>query len=253
MSALLSAAGVSKRFGGVVALRDVSLDVDAHEAVGLVGPNGAGKTTLFNCLLGVLRPDAGTVTFDGRSLVGMPIHRRARLGIGRTFQRMELFAGLTPREHRRVAARARRGDGRLWKDLLNRSAPSSDEVAAVEDVLALLGLDDVADAPVEALSLGRGRLVELGRALVGAPRLLLLDEPSSGLDAGETTALVDVLDRVRAERGTAVLLVEHDLDMVQRAVSRLYVIDAGAILAAGPTADVMQDAAVRRAYLGAAS
>jgi branched-chain amino acid transport system ATP-binding protein len=147
----------------------------------------------------------------------------------------------------------RRGDGRLWKDLLNRSAPSSDEVAAVEDVLALLGLDDVADAPVEALSLGRGRLVELGRALVGAPRLLLLDEPSSGLDAGETTALVDVLDRVRAERGTAVLLVEHDLDMVQRAVSRLYVIDAGAILAAGPTADVMQDAAVRRAYLGAAS
>jgi branched-chain amino acid transport system ATP-binding protein len=253
MTALLSAEGVSKRFGGVAALRDVSLEVDAHEAVGLVGPNGAGKTTLFNCLLGVLRPDRGTITFDGRSLVGLPIYRRARLGIGRTFQRMELFAGLTPREHLLVAERARRGDGRLWKDLLNRSAPSNDEIAAVEVVLALLGLDDVADAPVEALSLGRGRLVELGRALVGSPRLLLLDEPSSGLDAGETAALVEVLERVRAERGTAVLLVEHDLDMVQRAVSRLYVIDAGAILAAGPTAEVMHDAAVRRAYLGAAS
>jgi branched-chain amino acid transport system ATP-binding protein len=250
---LLDATGVTKRFGGIVAVNDVSLSVDAHEAVGLVGPNGAGKTTLFNCLLGLLRPDGGRVVFADQDLAGLPIYKRARLGIGRTFQRMELFTEMTAREHLMVAERVRRGDGSLFKDLLNRSAPSADEDARVDEIIELLGIADVADSPAEALSLGHGRLVELGRALAGQPSLLLLDEPSSGLDRMETAALAVVLERVREERGVAVLLVEHDLEMVTRVAERLYVLDFGQLLASGPTADVLADANVRRAYLGQAS
>jgi branched-chain amino acid transport system ATP-binding protein len=251
--ALLEANHVSKHFGGIVAIDDVTLTVEAHEAVGLVGPNGAGKTTLFNCLLGLLRPEAGRILFDGHDMAGMSTYHRARLGIGRTFQRMELFTEMTARQHLEVAERSRRADGRLWKDLLNRASPTPDERARVDAIMALLGIADVADVPAEALSLGHGRLVELGRALATEPSLLLLDEPSSGLDRMETQALAVVLDRVQAERGTAILLVEHDLEMVTRVVSRLYVLDFGHLLAHGPTAEVMADAAVRRAYLGQAS
>jgi branched-chain amino acid transport system ATP-binding protein len=251
--ALLEATGVTKRFGGIIAVNDVSLTVDAHESVGLVGPNGAGKTTLFNCLLGLLRPDGGRVVFAGHDLANLPIYKRARLGIGRTFQRMELFTEMTAREHVMVAERVRRGDGSLWKDLINRSAPSADEEARVNAIIELLGIGDVANSPAEALSLGHGRLVELGRALAGEPSLLLLDEPSSGLDRIETAALAAVLDRVREERGVAVLLVEHDLEMVTRVAERLYVLDFGQVLASGLTADVLADANVRRAYLGQAS
>jgi branched-chain amino acid transport system ATP-binding protein len=251
--ALLEAQDISKRFGGITALSELSLVVEAGEPVGLVGPNGAGKTTLFNCLLGLLRPDTGRVRFDGHDLIGMPIYRRARLGIGRTFQRMELFTEMTVRQHFMVAERARHRTGGLWKDLLNRGGPSHDEIRRVEAMFDLLGIGDVADAPAESLSLGHGRLVELGRALMTEPKLLLLDEPSSGLDRVETLGLATVLDRVRADRGTAILLVEHDLEMVQRVSGRLYVLDFGQLIAEGPTANVMADVNVRRAYLGEAS
>ncbi len=251
--ALLEAGHISKHFGGIVAIDDVTLTVEAHEAVGLVGPNGAGKTTLFNCLLGLIRPEAGRVLFDGHDMAGMSTYRRARLGIGRTFQRMELFTEMTARQHLEVAERSRRADGRLWKDLLNRAAPTPDERERVDAIMTLLGIEDVGDVAAEALSLGHGRLVELGRALATEPSLLLLDEPSSGLDRMETQALAVVLRRVQEERGTAILLVEHDLDMVTRVVSRLDVLDFGQLLASGPTAEVMADAGVRRAYLGQAS
>jgi branched-chain amino acid transport system ATP-binding protein len=249
---LLEATDIAKRFGGITALDDVSLSVGSGAAVGLVGPNGAGKTTLFNCLLGLLRPDEGRIVFDGRDLIGLPVHRRARLGIGRTFQRMELFSGMTVREHLLVAERVRRGTGRLWKDLLNRGAPTAEEEAEAGAVLDLVGLTAVADRAIESLTLGHGRLVELGRALMTRPRLLLLDEPSSGLDQAESLALAKVLDTVRRERGTAVLLVEHDLAMVERVVERLYVLDFGRLLASGERDEVMADAAVRKAYLGEA-
>jgi branched-chain amino acid transport system ATP-binding protein len=248
--ALLESRHVSKRFGGITALHDVSLEVDVGEAVGLVGPNGAGKTTLFNCLLGVLRPDAGTITFAGHDLARLAVWRRARLGISRTFQRMELFAGLTVEEHLLVTARVSQGGGGLVKDLLNRSEPTTEERVRTEAVLELLGIADLAPQPVESLSLGRGRLVELGRALVSRPRLLMLDEPSSGLDRVESLALAGVLRRVQEEEGTAVLLVEHDLEMVQRVVTRLYVLDFGELLASGAVGEVMVDAQVRKAYLG---
>ena len=247
---LLDAEAITKRFSGITALDEVSMQVESGESVGLIGPNGAGKTTFFNCLLGMLRPDAGSVTFDGRDLTRAPVYRRARAGIGRTFQRIELFAGMSVRDHLLVAERSRLGTGRFWKDILNLAAPSGDEKARVLATLELLRLDDVADAPIESLSLGRGRLVEVGRTLMTEPKLLLLDEPSSGLDASETAALADTLRAVQSERGTAVLLVEHDVEFVRTFARRLYVLDFGTLIATGATADVLGSAEVRKAYLG---
>jgi branched-chain amino acid transport system ATP-binding protein len=247
---LLAAHDVSKRFAGITALDDVSIDVDEGEIVGLIGPNGAGKTTFFNCLLGILKPDAGSVTFNGRDLTRVPTHRRARLGIGRTFQRIELFTGMTPREHLLIAERARRGNGALWKDVLGRGRPTADEQERAARTLELLGLTEVADRRVEALSLGIGRLIEVGRALMTEPRLLLLDEPSSGLDRRETDVLAATLRDVQDEHKMAILLVEHDVDFVRSLVTRVFVLDFGTLIASGTTGEVFADAAVRKAYLG---
>jgi branched-chain amino acid transport system ATP-binding protein len=247
---LLVAKSVSIRFGGVAALKDVSLCIEPGEAVGLVGPNGAGKTTLFNCLCGQLRPDGGTVSFDGHAIESMPAHQRARLGIRRTFQRVEVFPELSVRDHLIVAERAWRGDGALWKDLLNKGKPRPDELEHVDEVMALVGLKDIADVPVAALSLGHCRQVELGRALAGRPRLLMADEPSSGLDINETAALAAVLRTAQREHGMAVLLVEHDMEMVAKAVDRVVVLDVGQVIAGGSFHEVVADPEVRRAYLG---
>jgi branched-chain amino acid transport system ATP-binding protein len=250
VSSLLHARGVTKRFSGILALDRVDIDVDAGERVGLIGPNGAGKTTLFNCLLGVLRTDGGTVSFDGADVTRLPVHRRARLGIGRTFQRIELFPDSTIREHLLVAERVRRGDGGLWRDLVGLGRSRPDEVARCDEVLELLGLGDLADEPIERLSLGKGRLVEVGRALMTDPKLLLLDEPSSGLDRAETTALAETLRRVQAEHGFAILLVEHDIELVSSFTTRSYLLDFGKMLTEGPTASVMASDQMRAAYLG---
>jgi branched-chain amino acid transport system ATP-binding protein len=247
---LLEARAVSKRFAGIVALSDVSLRVEAGEFVSVIGPNGAGKSTLFNCLSGVLHPDNGTVTFDGRSLDGLRPSRRARLGIARTFQRIELFGGMTVLDHLLVADRARTRRGGLWSDLFRGSRPTPEELSRCEVVLDLVGLGDVADRPAESLSLGKGRLVELGRALMCEPRLLFLDEPSSGLDRNETVEMGTALETVRREHGTAVVLIEHDVPMVQRLANRTYVLDYGQLIAEGPTDQVLEDDRVRAAYLG---
>lgn len=251
MTELLEVDQVSVRFGGIQALNAVSMQVGEGEAVGLVGPNGAGKTTLFDCISGRTRPDGGTVSFAGRRLDGMAAFRRARLGIARTFQRLEVFPELTVREHLVVADRAHHGGGALWRDLLNLSGLRRDEAARVDEILSLVGLSELADVPVAALGLGRCRLVELARALACEPRLILADEPSSGLDGNETGALSEVLRTVQRERSTAVLLVEHDLDMVARCSDRVVVLDVGQVIAEGTFAEVVAEAAVRRAYLGA--
>ena len=247
---LLVATGVTKVFSGITALDNVSLDVNAHEIVGLIGPNGAGKTTFFNCLLGILRPETGRITFEGKDLTRVPTHRRARLGISRTFQRIELFTGMTPREHFLVAERVRNRRGALWKDLLLLGRPNGDESARTERMLELLGLTPVADRPVDGLSLGIGRLVEIGRALMTEPKLVLLDEPSSGLDRHETEQLADTLLAVQRDQQIALLLVEHDVDLVRRLVERVFVLDFGTLIASGPTHQVFADTAVRKAYLG---
>jgi len=247
---LLEARAVSKKFGGIQALYDISLHVDEGEIVGLVGPNGAGKTTLFNCICGQLTPDGGSVLFEGDPIDDLPVYKRARLGIARTFQRVEVFSEMSVREHVLVAERARRGGGALWKDLLNMGSPTRDELERAERVIDLVGLSALADTPVAALGLGNCRLVEVARALALEPRLLLADEPSSGLDTRETSTLSALLRRIQKERGTAVLLVEHDLDMVAQVVDRAVVLDFGNQIASGPLSQVIADPAVRRAYLG---
>ena len=250
MNVLLDAVGITKSFSGIRALDDVTLRVVEGERVGLIGPNGAGKTTLFNCILGTLRPDSGSVILNGVDLGSLPVHRRARMGMGRTFQRIELFSDTTVVEHLLIAERVRQGNGALWKDLLGRGRPTSDEIRRCAEVLDLLGLTDLAEEPIETLSLGQGRLVEVGRALVTGPRLLLLDEPSSGLDRAETDALAATLAEIQREKGFAVLLVEHDVELVAAFTDRTYVLDFGRLIANGPTEEMMADAEVRRAYLG---
>jgi branched-chain amino acid transport system ATP-binding protein len=248
---MLQARHISKHFRGLAALSDVSLEVGQHEMIGLIGPNGAGKTTLFNCLAGVIEPDRGMVRLEGEDVLGLPPYRRALLGIGRTFQRIELFGDLTVREHLFVAVRAQRVRGGLLRDLIGRSRPSAEERAICDQTIELVGLTAEADAPAGSLPLGRGRVVELARALVGNPRLLFLDEPSSGLDHHETAEMASVLEQVHAEHDLAILLCEHDVPFVERLAARTYVLDCGLLIAEGETAEVLADPRVRRAYLGA--
>ena len=231
----LSAAGITMSFGGIVALADVSLTLRAGQVCGLVGPNGAGKTTLFNVMTGLYRPDKGTVSIDGRDVTKVRSHRRARLGLARTFQRLELFGTLTARENVRVALEARK-QGRASAD-------------RADTLLREVGIADLADVPADFLPTGQARLVELARAMACDPRFVLLDEPGSGLDRSESLHLVDVL-RGLADRGIGVLLVEHDVDLVMRVSSQVTVLDFGKVIARGDPASVQSDPAVRTAYLG---
>src|SRR3984957_20301276 len=247
---LLSLHGVSKSFGGIKAVHAISFDVGPGESVGLVGPNGAGKTTLFNCVCGQLRPEEGDILLDGSPLLGLPTYKRARLGVGRTYQRVEVFTDMTVRDHLLVAERSRQGEGRLWRDLLNLSKPKKEEIGRVDATLELVGISHLADTSVNALGLGHCRLVELARALAAEPKILLADEPSSGLDLHETAEVAAVLRTVQRERGTAVLLVEHDLSMVAEVVDRTVVMDLGSMLCEGTFDQVMANPLVRDAYLG---
>ncbi|HET7487223.1 MAG TPA: ABC transporter ATP-binding protein [Acidimicrobiales bacterium] len=230
--ARLELRGIEVRFGGHRALRGIDLDVDAGRVTGLIGPNGAGKTTLFDVVTGLRRPDAGTVVLDGRDVTGLPPHRRARAGLARTFQRLEVFGSLSVRDNLVVAAEM-----------------SGKRAGAVDTVLAQVGLAPVAGERADALPTGWARLVEVGRALVTEPRVLLLDEPASGLDDDETDALGSLLAAV-AGAGTAVLLVEHDVALVMQVCSTVTVLDAGAVLAVGTPAEVRADPGVLDAYLG---
>jgi branched-chain amino acid transport system ATP-binding protein len=237
--ALLDVAEVSVRFGGVAALSEVDLDVETARITGLIGPNGAGKTTLFNVICGLQSADHGRVSLDGRDISGLPPHKRARLGIARTFQRLEVFGSMTVRDNIRVAADVRR----TW----TKSAPPSAEVA--ETILDRVGLRVVADERVSSLPTGLSRLVEVGRGLASAPRVLLLDEPSSGLSEEETDTFADLLDSLSSE-GLAILLVEHDVELVMRVCARIHVLDFGRIIAVGTPREIQGDREVQAAYLG---
>ena len=250
MTTVLRATNITKKFSGIVALDGVGIEIEEGERVGLIGPNGAGKTTFFNCVLGVLRADDGTVELAGEDLTRLPVQERAKRGIGRTFQRIELFAGASVRDHLFIAERVRQGHGRLWKDVIGLGRPRADELARCDEVLELLGLGALADEPIERLSLGQGRLVEVGRALMTEPKVLLLDEPSSGLDRAETAALAKTLREVQQEQGFSILLVEHDVELVGSFTSRCYVLDFGRLILEGPTREVLSSQAVREAYLG---
>jgi ABC-type branched-subunit amino acid transport system ATPase component len=249
----LEAVDVTVRFGGLVAVDRANLAVQPGTIVGLVGPNGAGKSTLFGVLSGLLRPATGRVLLEGADITGLSAQARAALGIARTFQHTELFDTLTVRDHLVLAHRAKHERSRVWSDLftLGSLRPSSKaERDTVDGLIELLGLTAVQHRPALALPLGIARMVELGRALATSPQVLLLDEPSSGLDPNETAQMEEVLRRVVDERGISALLVEHDVEMVMRLSSAVYVLEFGKMIASGPPEQVRNDPAVRAAYLG---
>ena len=237
--ALLDTVEVSVRFGGLQALDDVSIGVEAGHVTGLIGPNGAGKTTLFNVMTGLQAPNAGRVVLDGRDLTGLKPHRRARLGMGRTFQRLETFGTLSVRENVLVASEIRAA----W------SRDKSDDGDSVDEIIERIGLQSVAGERVDRLPTGTARLVEVARALASKPRVLLLDEPSSGLNESETTELGALLKEL-ASSGLGVLLVEHDMSFVMGACAHIHVLDFGRLIAAGEPKTIQADPAVRAAYLG---
>jgi branched-chain amino acid transport system ATP-binding protein len=248
----LQAQSVTVRFGGVVALSDVAISVPGNAIVGLVGPNGAGKSTLLGVLSGTIR-GSGTITLDGADVTHVRADARARAGLARTFQHPEVFGELTVREQVSLAYRVRHEASRLRSDLLlgrGRGSASAGERRTVGEILDLLGLDAVADRLASGLPLGTARLVEIARGIVMTPRVLLLDEPSSGLSTHETQQLSLALERVVAEYDLSVVLVEHDVDMVLSLSKVVYVLDFGAILASGTPAEIRANAGVRRAYLG---
>jgi branched-chain amino acid transport system ATP-binding protein len=249
----LDVRGITVRYGGLLALSDVSIVAARASIVGLVGPNGAGKTTLFHVVSGLVRPERGDVFLGGQRVTNASPASRANLGLGRTFQQPELFLGLTVREHVVLGYRVRHCPSRIWTDTVAAGAlrpEEPDERERVDHLLSLLGLETVADTQVTSLPLGTSRRLEVARALATGPSVVLLDEPSSGLDVRETARLGMALRTVVAEEKVAILLVEHDVDMVLGISSFVSVLDFGNCIATGTPDQIRNDPAVRAAYFG---
>lgn len=237
---LLECRGVGMTFGGAAALTGVDVAAEANAVTGLIGPNGAGKTTLFNCITGLLEPTSGVILLDDKDITGLPPFKRARGGVARTFQRLELFTSLSVRENIQVAGEIRN----RWSRKDRHDA--RDEC---DRVIELLGITHLADRDVGEIPTGMARRVEMGRALMTRPRILLLDEPASGQDEQETEEFGELLIHL-CQEGTAILLVEHDVSLVMRVCSYIQVLDFGRIIAAGTPTEIQTNQAVLDAYLG---
>ena len=254
-TAALAARDITVRFGGLTALSSVSVEVQPGKIAGLVGPNGAGKSTLLAVLSGLLRPNSGEVYLHGDEVTNASCRSRSRRGLARTFQQPELFMGLTVREHLVLAHRARVAPQRLWRDMLDPRSlfpPAKDETERVDELLELLRLTRVENAPVAALPLGVSRLVEVGRALASEPNVLLLDEPLSGLDIKASENLLTVFRQIVDQPGhqVSLIMVEHDVAAVLSLSDIVFVLDFGERIAVGTPEVIRKDPAVRAAYLG---
>jgi branched-chain amino acid transport system ATP-binding protein len=240
---VLEGTGISQRFGGLAALTDVSFRVGAGEIVGLIGPNGAGKTTLFNTISGLIAPSAGAVRLEGRAITGLPAHRIARLGIGRTFQSPRLFPYLTVQQHVVLSARFR---PRAEASLRTRDGDVAEAVRALE----LVRLEHRAEFEALREPTGRRKLVELAMVLAARPRVLLLDELMAGLNPGEVQFAMRLVRRIRDERGAAIFWVEHVMEAIMGVADRVVVLHHGEKIAEGPPAAIAEDPRVLDAYLG---
>jgi branched-chain amino acid transport system ATP-binding protein len=251
MTALLSAKGLHKSFGGVRAVRDVSFDVAAGSVFAIIGPNGAGKSTMLNLISGVYQPNAGTLSFDGADLAGLPAHRRVRRGIARTFQKIRLFKQLSVLENV-VAGFHIHHDIPAWQYLVHGSAFLNDHArcrAEAMELLSFMGLAAKRDVLAGSLPYGEQRMLEFARALATKPKLFLVDEPAAGLNAAEVDTLLDRI-RITRERGVTVVLVEHNMELVMNVADRVLVMDYGQHLFEGAPAEVQKNEAVLAAYLG---
>ncbi|MGH2829335.1 MAG: ABC transporter ATP-binding protein, partial [Actinomycetota bacterium] len=249
---VLAAKHVTVRFGGLVAVDDASLVVHPGEIVGLIGPNGAGKTTFFNAMAGFVIPTAGRVALLGADVTSMPVHERAARGMGRTFQVIQLFGEMTVRENLTVATHLANPSGLLSHLVVSRQSIRAEQraAAAVGRATALLGIEDVLDRRVSGLPFGTLRLVELARALVTQAPIVMLDEPASGLDSGETERFGEMLRLIRDRLGMSLVLIEHDVGLVMSVCDYVYVLDRGALIAEGRPEDVRRNPQVVGAYLG---